>query len=894
LTLLVTHQLHYQVFSDFKEELCHRNMPFTTVNPTGLAYIVLCEELEDFSPFGRRSRNPFYVPVPLKKVDVDSKVVNFTSQVTVTQSYVNCEAAPIECTYYFPVEEEAAVVDFEAELEGRVIKTSVKEKKAAREEYQEAVSTRHTAVLLEETKQDIFEIKVGYLQPGSGCTIKMTYIMELPVEQKMTKMTIPTTVAPRYTPLSDGSEEAQKISSIKHDFNSPVMMTLNMEILMQTEITEVTSPSHKLDITEKPKQHDYFLTSAKFSGDTSMMDRDLVVFIKSDEPHQPKVLVEKDDDSYVAMMTFVPEFKLQDHKMEAIFVVDCSGSMGGQSIKLAKEALLVFIHSLPVSSYFNVILFGSSFKSLFNESRVYDDHSFEDARSSIHGVDANLGGTEILTPLKHVFKQPLKTGLARQVFVITDGQVSNSSACIELVRKHSSNNRVFSLGIGSAADRHLVKGLARAGQGTSMFTTEGEQITPKIMTQLKNALQPCITDVEVKWGKSAPFEGNGELQVEVETKKTLFGFGKPKKSTNLSVKSQVPSKVPPIYDGNRLVLYKKLDKNLDVGDEITIKAKTPEGDLEHTFSITNDSYLEGRNVHQLFARKMIQDIEERHESVMETEESKSLIVELGVKYNLASKHTSFVGVDEKQGTISTWSMNSRQVANQMPFGGMIVNKCSSLPQTLRLSLDSAAPPPGASAYSLSKSRPKKMALFGENRSKMMKNSNLIGSSAPGGGFSFGAAPQQQQRTVLHSLCTMDSASYSSDDSDYEENEDWDSPSSPGYAPTSPGSSASSSSQSPALQLTLKQNAGGSFPVDDAVAKIIGVDLSEMIAAGKGLDPRAWVTLICVSFLKMFCQDEKIIWELVSDKAEKFLTSNFPQHDKHREEAEAYLRTNQKN
>ena len=139
-------------------------MPFTTVNPTGLAYIVLCEELEDFSPFGRRSRNPFYVPVPLKKVDVDSKVVNFTSQVTVTQSYVNCEAAPIECTYYFPVEEEAAVVDFEAELEGRVIKTSVKEKKAAREEYQEAVSSRHTAVLLEETKQDIFEIKVKYFR----------------------------------------------------------------------------------------------------------------------------------------------------------------------------------------------------------------------------------------------------------------------------------------------------------------------------------------------------------------------------------------------------------------------------------------------------------------------------------------------------------------------------------------------------------------------------------------------------------------------------------------------------------------------------------------------------------------------------------------------------------
>ena len=168
--------------------------------------------------------------------------------------------------------------------------------------------------------------QVGYLQPGSGCSIKMTYIMELPVEQKMTKMTIPTTVAPRYTPLSDGSEEAKKISSIQHDFSSPVKMTMKMEILMQSEIKSVTSPSHKLEILSRTKQFEYFMTSAKFEGDTSMMDKDLVVFIDSEEPHKPKVLVEKDEDSYVAMMTFVPDFKLQDHKMEAIFVVDCSGN----------------------------------------------------------------------------------------------------------------------------------------------------------------------------------------------------------------------------------------------------------------------------------------------------------------------------------------------------------------------------------------------------------------------------------------------------------------------------------------------------------------------------------------------------------------------------------------
>ena len=314
------------------------------------------------------------------------KVVNFCCEVTVSQTYTNCESNPIECIYNFPVEEAAAVVDFTAELDGRTINTKVQEKSAARQEYREAMDNRQTAVIMEETKQDIFEVKVGHLSSGASCEIKIVYIMELPVESGMTKLTIPTTVAPRYVPISDGSPEALKISSIKHDFNSPVTMTLALDVMMQNEIVSVKSPSHKIEITNKNNVGEYFVTCAKFDGDTTQMDRDLIVFVKSEDSHKPRVMVEKDEeDSHVAMLTFVPDFKLAEHKVEAIFLVDCSGSMSGSSMYLAKEALLVFIHSLPVSSYFNVILFGSNYKSLFPESRIYNAHTFQDAKTSIQG-----------------------------------------------------------------------------------------------------------------------------------------------------------------------------------------------------------------------------------------------------------------------------------------------------------------------------------------------------------------------------------------------------------------------------------------------------------------------------------------------------------------------------
>ena len=137
---------------------------------------------------------------------------------------------------------------------------------------------------------------------------------------------------------------------------------------------------------------------------------------------------------------------------------------------------------------------------------------------------------------------PAQRGLTRQLFVLTDGQVSNSNACISTVRAHNNNARVFSLGVGSAADRHLVKGLARAGQGTSAFASIGEPITGKVVTLLRHALQPCISSVTVDWGLGEAANNVGPPHLE--TKKTLFGYGKPKASSqSQNARWQAPAKV---------------------------------------------------------------------------------------------------------------------------------------------------------------------------------------------------------------------------------------------------------------------------------------------------------------------------------------------------------------
>eukprot|EP00090_Calanus_glacialis_P038770 TRINITY_DN6757_c0_g1_i1.p1 TRINITY_DN6757_c0_g1~~TRINITY_DN6757_c0_g1_i1.p1 ORF type:complete len:929 (+),score=240.22 TRINITY_DN6757_c0_g1_i1:18-2804(+) len=831
-------------------------MPFHKNELCGM--VTLCEGL---------SRISFYSPVPLVSVHVDVKVVNFTAQVVVTQEFVNRERNPIECVYFFPAEEEAAVVDFTAELEGRKVQTMVKEKEAAREEYNQAVRNKQTAFLLEETKPDIFEIKIGHLSPGAGCKIKMTYLSELPVEEGKTKLTIPTTVAPRYIPTSDGSPEATKIASIQHDFNSPVQMQMNLEVLMQTEITSIKSPSHSLTTPTKKRLNEYFEAKATFAGHTTNMDRDMVIYIDTEEPNQPKVVVEKNDEgSSVAMLSFVPGFKLKDHQVEAVFLVDCSGSMSGQSMNLAKEALQVFLHSLPVNSFFNIILFGSTFKSLFPQSRQYDDDSLRDAKDSAAGISANLGGTEIFQPLQHIFQMPLLAGLARQVFVLTDGQVSNSTACIDLVRKNSSTNRVFTLGIGSSADRHLVKGMARAGMGTASFTTEGEPITAKVINQLKNGLQPCISDVSVKWGKANDFEGSGEVVTEVvETKKTLFGYGKTIKQIKqeFSIQSQVPSKVPAIYDGSRLIAYKLLNVNMESNDEITVKAKTPEGDLEVSLPICKDSFIDGNSVHQLFARKMIQEVEEKHGNE-NIEDSKKLITELGLKYKLASKYTSFVGVDEKQGNNGD-VMVTRHIKNQMPQNSAFGSSFGGTRSASYAVVDSAPrsrgymAPPGAS-YMESKG--------GFRTGAAPPGAAPPGAAPPGASRSFGSMTMSDN--AVDSACMSDS----SDDSyDGLESATMGLESLTRSVPQYPKSS--SSSPSDVVRLTMDQAANGSFLPKESIASIVGVELKTVLDAGTAISSNAmfstiWMTLVVVTFLTEKCQDEKDVWELVVEKAQKWL------------------------
>ena len=801
------------------------------------------------------------VPVPLTKVHVDVRVVNFIAEVKLTQEYVNRESEPIEATYLFPVEEESAVVEFEALVDDREIKTVVKGKEEARQDYREALANKRTALLLEETKSDVFEIKVGQLKPSSKAKVVIKYISELPVEEEAVRLTVPMTIAPRYTPPSDSSEGAKALAGMKYTLDSPAPLVITTDVWSKNSIKTLKSPSHSVITEDSRKEGEMYATKSTLSGTTSEMNKDFILMIESENIHDPVVYFEKSSklDAHAAMVSLVPQFKLKEQKVDLIFLVDRSGSMGwggGKgSIELAKEALLLFLHSLPPDCFFNVYSFGSRFDSLFPLSSRYTDDTLHEAKAHVSSMSANYGGTEIYHPLEAILKQPAPSGYLRQVFVLTDGAVSNDEQVIKLVQRNRERTRLFSLGLGASASRHLVKGIARAGNGTSVFSNEGEDLRPKVMGLLKNSLQPAISNVKVEWKdvKGTIIYDSME-EKETETKKTLLGYMKQKMKTQLSITGPAPSKLPPVYDGQRLLAFCLFsDKENPVGVQVT--AESPDGPLTVYLDITDGDFIEGEFVHQLGARKRIQDLEEGSESEAHTgAELKGAIVRLGTKYNLASRHTSFVGVDPKDCSRQYYGvMAKRLVPNQMPqnFGGMAFGGGGGADRHRR-ALGSCGMAKAMSYKSCGASRsPKK-----KGKSK--------GSRGP-------AAPNMPQMLIMQQMAM---ASNDVDDDGVDEERMMRSSEMARNKGGNLMTDTEKSTEDSWMELVGLQSANGAFKWGSVLERMLNKGRKDaVVAKGAALgcdNESAWITALALKILEKKFAAEREMWELVASKAMKFL------------------------
>ncbi|XP_052454117.1 von Willebrand factor A domain-containing protein 5A [Carassius gibelio] len=579
-------------------------------------------------------------PVPLKSISVELLVQDHVATVSSTLQYVNEEERPLEALFVFPLPADAAVCHFSAKIGEQEIVAEVQDRETARDRYDDAVSSGQQAFLLEESAEspDVFRLSVGCLSAGQNAAVTIIYVTELAVQDDHSlHFCLPAVLNPRYTPAGSAAGIVSEISSGA----VPYTLTLSVHVSSPKPISKLESNCTLDPLVFLHSDH----TQATVNlSPGHMFDKDVELFVYYQDTHQPSAVVEAGVTTAppgslmrdtVVMISLYPEFPEEvmsslASRGEFVFVIDRSGSMGSMMhrgkeaqmrIESAKDTLLLLLKSLPMGCYFNIYGFGSDFESFFPQSVEYSQDTMDQALKRVKEMKADMGGTEILQPLKHIYSQPCYPDHPRQLFIFTDGEVGNTKEVLDLVKSHAHSHRCFSFGIGEGASAALITGMAREGSGHAQFITDTDRMQPKVMQSLRFALQPAVLNISVDW--TLPDD------VTVDT---------------LS---------PPInvlFQGQRTLIYSQLKGESSGGSEGTVTVKYSLEDqpvtnqLHFCLKPTEETQL---SIHRLAARTLIRSLEQEERSgAADVEGIRSRMVELSVQAGVSCVHTAFIAVNK--------------------------------------------------------------------------------------------------------------------------------------------------------------------------------------------------------------------------------------------------------
>uniref|UniRef100_H2MGE0 VIT domain-containing protein n=1 Tax=Oryzias latipes TaxID=8090 RepID=H2MGE0_ORYLA len=531
---------------------------------------------------------------PLKSVEVELQVKDHVATVISTLNYQNKEDKPIEALFVFPLPGDAAVCHFSADIGQTHIVAELKEKQQAREEYDDALSSGQQAFLLEESEQspDIFSLSVGSLPPGESASIRLQYVIELAVEADgALRFCLPAVLNPRYQPQGPGVP----VSSVPAS-EIPYSLSFSARVSSPRPVSKVES-----SCSLEPLQYlntDHTEAAVKLAAGHKF-DRDVELLIYYKDAHQPSAVVEAGQDSA----------KPGERKLVFVVFIQCS------------DTLLLLLKSLPMGCYFNIYGFGSRYDQIFPSVSVeYNEKSMEEALKKVKVMQADLGGTEILQPLQHIYSQPCISNQPRQLFVFTDGEVGNTKEVLDLVRKNAGSHRCFSFGIGEGASSALINGLAQEGRGHAQFITGSDRMQAKVMQSLKFALQPVVKDISVTW----------DLPKRVS-------------ATVLS------PPITTIFQGQRSLIYAQLCGKVLVRSPLGFVLQLVSFFHPHVpFSFSSVYRL---TVHRLAARCLICSLEfkKKENRGKSDKDMKRKVVKLSVQSGVSSHHTAFIAVNKDNG-----------------------------------------------------------------------------------------------------------------------------------------------------------------------------------------------------------------------------------------------------
>ena len=541
--------------------------------------------------------------------EVNSTVNELFAKSIVTQKFSNPTDNPIELKIYIIKNDKLLFSSFKCKIGDNVeVKSKVIKKEKAEVKYTDSIASGNAAIFVSQDPENENRtiINMGNIPPKNEVIFTTEFIHLIEASEKYEFELF------RNLPIFKGGEDIYQNSELKGKIQISAkneIINIEKKILMKNlKITEEKYINDKktnyiilYEIDQLPEFSWYnyeYIPSSKIYFD-SINNKPFIYCQESS----------LNETNYILNYRYKKEKSENDeeisHPAIFIFLLDQSGSMSGERIKIASKALELFIQSLPAGSYYQIIGFGSDYKVYDDAPKEYNIDNIKNSLEMIKKLGADLGGTNIEGPLKYIYDSDSKyekIKLPRNIILLTDGEAWDKEKGLILIEKNNSKFMLHSIGIGNDFDEDLIKNAATLGKGNYNFCKDLDNLNNIIASEINKATSSYVTNIEIK--------------------------------SNLDEKNKIKNcNIPNILRDNSLInLYYILDNNIDnINLNIKYDDKEIDKTIENNYKIIPEILEKGDDLSKLIIYNYINN----DKNISEDEK-----IKLALKYQIFIKNTS--------------------------------------------------------------------------------------------------------------------------------------------------------------------------------------------------------------------------------------------------------------
>ncbi|XP_074406118.1 inter-alpha-trypsin inhibitor heavy chain H4 isoform X3 [Zonotrichia albicollis] len=562
--------------------------------------------------------------VEIYSLHVDCKVTSRFAHTVITSRIVNRANESREATFEVELPKTAFITNFSMSIDGEVYPGIIKEKAAAQNEYDSAVSQGQSAGLVKITdrKLEQFHVSVS-IAAASKVTFELTY--EELLKRQLGKYELLIKVRPK--------QLVKHFQIDVHIFEPQGIHFLETDsTFMTNELTEALTKEQN-----ETKAHILFKPTLEQQKKNSELDETLLngdFVVRYDVKREATA-----GDIQIVNGYFVHYFAPQEMPVfpkNVIFVIDRSGSMTGRKIEQTRDALLKILQDLRQEDHFSFITFNHKVVEWKSSLLPASEENVASAAALVQTLTAR-GGTDINGALLAAVgvldkAEGLPEHSVSMIILLTDGQPTSGERNVEVIQENvqkaiNGNYALFCLGFGFDVSYKFLEKMALSNGGIARRIYENADAALQLQGFYQEVATPILMQIEMQYPENS---------IEGLTKNNFKLF----------------------FEGSEIIVSGKISNELDLlpveikaqshTSNLTLKEEANVKEKEQVFQ--NQRYIFGNFIERLWAYLTIQQLLEKAISAQE-EDQKALeaqALDLSLRYSFVTPLTSMVVTKPQQ------------------------------------------------------------------------------------------------------------------------------------------------------------------------------------------------------------------------------------------------------